>query len=397
VSESVAPPGEVHAGAHVSEHVEHVDPTNRKIDLAREQLDSSSLSVAERADAERRLTEAQQQADAAAARQGDSLLEGAWLRPAPPWEQPYYLGYSHEELKQMLAEQNEPSQVGQLSDAWISLGNTLVQFRDSIAIALAENESEWEGASAAAARASTGQIATWFGAAAQGAQLSGNRLAHQAELAQRARDSMPDPVAFSISDAQAGQLGETDPLAFARGMAIEERFGQQQDAHQAAAEVVEAYDAGLVESAATMPAFAAPPEFPRDAVNWPEARRDLPVAGGTTAAGATAGGWAPGPGASGDPGGSVAGHDKRATTGREVRAGLGASASSGRSPLSGQPVPLTGRGGPGQGLAPALAGRGRSEGDDDYEHDRAEYLVEPDPHDVWGTDQTTVKPVIGEQ
>jgi hypothetical protein len=38
----------------------------------------------------------------------------------------------------------------------------------------------------------------------------------------------------------------------------------------------------------------------------------------------------------------------------------------------------------------------RGEGDEDDEHQRASYLVEGDPDAVFGTDQMTAPPVIGE-
>ncbi|MBP2320886.1 hypothetical protein JOF56_001271 [Kibdelosporangium banguiense] len=39
---------------------------------------------------------------------------------------------------------------------------------------------------------------------------------------------------------------------------------------------------------------------------------------------------------------------------------------------------------------------GQGKGEDDYEHTRPEYLVEPDPNEIFGTDEQTSKPVIGE-
>jgi hypothetical protein len=41
-------------------------------------------------------------------------------------------------------------------------------------------------------------------------------------------------------------------------------------------------------------------------------------------------------------------------------------------------------------------GGGQGRGEDDYEHSRADYLVEPDPNAIFGTDEQTSKPVIGE-
>jgi len=40
-------------------------------------------------------------------------------------------------------------------------------------------------------------------------------------------------------------------------------------------------------------------------------------------------------------------------------------------------------------------GAGRGQGGEDIEHKVASYLVEPDPDDVFGTDQKTAPPVIG--
>jgi hypothetical protein len=38
----------------------------------------------------------------------------------------------------------------------------------------------------------------------------------------------------------------------------------------------------------------------------------------------------------------------------------------------------------------------RGEGEEDTEHERPTFLVEPDPHDTFGTDEVTAPPVIGE-
>ena len=41
-------------------------------------------------------------------------------------------------------------------------------------------------------------------------------------------------------------------------------------------------------------------------------------------------------------------------------------------------------------------GAGHGQGDEDLEHQRPSYLTEPDPEAVFGTDQATAPPVIGE-
>jgi hypothetical protein len=40
-------------------------------------------------------------------------------------------------------------------------------------------------------------------------------------------------------------------------------------------------------------------------------------------------------------------------------------------------------------------GAGKGGGGEDTEHQRPTYLVEPDPDDIFGTDQKTAPPVIG--
>jgi hypothetical protein len=52
---------------------------------------------------------------------------------------------------------------------------------------------------------------------------------------------------------------------------------------------------------------------------------------------------------------------------------------------------MGGMGGMGHG-----AGGKKGEGDEDGEHERPSFLVEPDPHETFGTDEVTAPPVIGE-
>jgi cytochrome c556 len=52
-----------------------------------------------------------------------------------------------------------------------------------------------------------------------------------------------------------------------------------------------------------------------------------------------------------------------------------------------------GMGGMGGGMG---AGGKKGEGEEDGQHERPSFLVEPDPHDTFGTDEVTAPPVIGE-
>jgi hypothetical protein len=96
--------------------------------------------------------------------------------------------------------------------------------------------------------------------------------------------------------------------------------------------------------------------------------------GGSGGAGGSGSGTR-GPGSGFGPGGASA-----AAEGAPTRGGLG-----------------SGAGGRGMGMGGGGMGGGRGgQSDDDAEHERPTFLVEPDPHDTFGTDEVTAPPVIGE-
>lgn len=113
------------------------------------------------------------------------------------------------------------------------------------------------------------------------------------------------------------------------------------------------------------------------------------VPGPNSAAGRLLGGEGGTGGRAGGPGGSGSG-------------GLGAGRGSGMGGLGGLGGGdlAGGRGGAGRGgtgaMGPMGAGGRRADGDDDDEHQRPDYLIEADPDAIFGTDQRTSPPVIGE-
>ncbi|MEU9693035.1 hypothetical protein [Amycolatopsis japonica] len=79
--------------------------------------------------------------------------------------------------------------------------------------------------------------------------------------------------------------------------------------------------------------------------------------------------------------------------------GLGSGRGSGMGGLGGADHLGGGRGAGGRGggqMGPMGAGGRRADGDDDDEHQRPDYLIEADPDAIFGTDQRTSPPVIGE-
>jgi hypothetical protein len=100
--------------------------------------------------------------------------------------------------------------------------------------------------------------------------------------------------------------------------------------------------------------------------------------------GSGSGSGGPGAGARGLGSGFGPGGAAAAAEGAAGRGGMGGGAGGG---MGG------GRGGMGGGMG---GGGRRGEGEDDAEHERPSFLVEPDPHDTFGTDEVTAPPVIGE-
>ncbi|MDT7728895.1 MAG: hypothetical protein QOI21_5471 [Actinomycetota bacterium] len=128
----------------------------------------------------------------------------------------------------------------------------------------------------------------------------------------------------------------------------------------------------------------------------------LPGAGGPgagTGGGASGRGGAGGRLLGGDLGESAGG---RGTAGESSRAlgkgsgvgGFGGAAGEG---VAGRGATAGGSGARGAGGTGPAGGAGRrGEGDDDGEHQRPDFLIEPDPDALFGTDQRTTPPVIGE-
>ncbi|MET0235748.1 MAG: hypothetical protein ABW224_13980 [Kibdelosporangium sp.] len=416
---------------------------------------------------QKKLAEAERNLHKKTESQGDRLREGAEYRPLGDVPSPNYLGYSHEALKAMVEGRNDPGQVGTIGSSWTKLGNAFVELSDALVKSVTKSASEWQGASADKARTFTGQLGDWFNTVAQGAQLAGNRLTAKAQLAADIRNSLPAPVGFSMSDALQQANQQTDPAAQQQAMAqIRQNAAVQQAAHQQAAEMVEKYDNALIDYAATMPAFAAPPTMagsaspnqnfvteirgpqgldepdrldevqrrdqipgpgPADVPRGPVVPQPNPVkpidlptvpsgAGGTPdfrtsqqnfqplSASYQPGGFGSGsaaghspsgssPGGSGFAGGGFAGPVQHQNPG--ARTGIGPVGAPGERVAPGSSARAAGAGRLGAPFGGVPAG-GHGQGEDDYEYARPDYLVEPDPNAIFGTDELTSRPVIGE-
>ncbi|MFC0114444.1 PPE domain-containing protein [Kibdelosporangium aridum] len=434
----------------------------RKLHNAQEDLADKKPGTQEYKDAQRKLAKAEKDLQKQTKTQGNRLQKGAEYRSlgAPP--NPDYLGYSHEELKKMVDGRNDPGQVGTIGSSWTKLGNAFVELSDALHKSVTKSASEWQGASADAARDFTGSLSTWFNSVAQGAQLAGNRLTAQAQLAADIRNSVPPPVRFSMTDALQQANAQTDPVAQQQAMSqMRENAAAQEAAHRQAAEMVEKYDKALIDYAATMPAFTPPPTMAgsgqsgqnfvtqldghqpqgtRDVLDEQnqrpqltpqqpspdiEPRQPIPVTP------APVGPQMPSPSVAPDIGTGQQSFSMPGTSSFVPSSGSSTGFTSGSPGFStgfvgaGAPPPITSQqpgpgsragvgpiaperggmaarpgtpGNPGMRGMPGMAGvpAGQAQREEDYEHQRADYLVEPDPNALFGIDQQTAQPVIGE-
>ena len=112
-------------------------------------------------------------------------------------------------------------------------------------------------------------------------------------------------------------------------------------------------------------------------------------------------GFGPGGGGGmGGPGSSGGGSGGPGSGARGLGSGFGpggAAAAADGAARGGIGGPAGAPGGRGGGMGGGGMGGGgrRGEGEDDTEHERPSFLVEPDPHETFGTDEVTAPPVIG--
>ncbi|WP_432844728.1 WXG100 family type VII secretion target [Amycolatopsis sp. CA-161197] len=130
----------------------------------------------------------------------------------------------------------------------------------------------------------------------------------------------------------------------------------------------------------------------------PNDRGQTPTSGPTGFIGGDSGGT-PGRGASGGRFGGGTGSEGGAAEGRALRGGAGTRSGVGGLNAVAAEEAAAARGASasrGTAMGPAGAAGRRGEEEEDAEHRRPDFLVEPDPDALFGTDQRTIPPVIGE-
>lgn len=413
-----------------------------------------------------------------------------------------YQGHEHAQMSQYVAQNLEPAQVTEVSDAYFKLHTAFKDFATELKDAVGKSEHEWEGEAAADARNYFTSLQTWSDGNATNAKLASETMYQQSEAATSAKNRMPEEIPFNW-ESEMDSWGNNPLDLIGNINRSMETYRASNEAHAEAASVMAKYDNDLYTAASKQPVFAEPPKFgeasgnydvnqPKPGDNTTDAsgfvggpvasgQGSLPNAsiphgggGGGSIPPVGGGGYSPTPipapltrgpstgtgsvapvgntrpsgyqqpnfgarrgggggnsggfggmgampmgGMAGGMGGAGGGSDHNSKIGRGgggFGPGGGGAAGSGSASSSG---PASGAAKPGGlGAAEAAAGRGGAggaaggrgmgamgggmgggrggQGGEDEDHQRPTYLVEGDPDAVFGTDQRTAPPVIGE-
>lgn len=381
----------------------------------------------------------------AASAQVAALLDvGTQTRQGPHVTGHHYLGYSQEELYDMVHADADVARLHAQGHSFNNLGNDLIEMADDMA--KTSGHVSWQGTAAQGAADFTASLTSWHRSTGHGAKFAGIRVWEQSEGLQQARAAMPKPVpgltsADFVTAIVAGPV--ITPVGSAAALAA--RHAQSKANHAEMAAVAQQYDSHLG-STSSMPKFPVPKGFrSTSAPSQPGPTAPPPPGPGTQPNPAPDPGHQPGtpgadtgtqtssaapsvagsgPGLPGDPGmptgpgmpggpagsgsGGAGGFGGMFGAGRGTFDGFGAEQPGGSSGSIGARSAAgavadedTGRGMPGlpegeesMGAGPMAAGRGGRRKDDD-EHRRPKYLTEAHPNALFGVDGLVVPPVIG--
>ncbi|HEV2780723.1 MAG TPA: PPE domain-containing protein [Actinophytocola sp.] len=294
-------------------------------------------------------------------------MTGDGARPVPtPTMNPQ--AHSHEALKAM-TDAAQPSGAQAVADGWSAMA---AGFDEAVSLfdrAMRDSEAGWTGAAADAMRAHLARVAAWSRAMGAHYQAAGTAIGTQAAAAESARSAMPPPVPYDPAEMirQARESGNIAQLA----MLPFQLYAQKRKhdaAHDEAARVVAERDRTLARAAAEIPPFEPPPRLSDGAANGSPATDSASGNGATTPSGA-----APSPG-----------FGPATAPGTFVEFGPGGS------PPLGLAAPFP------RGPAGTAMSDGAGPTETHAERKRPEYLVVSDTDGMFGSDELTSPPVIGE-
>ncbi|GAA0615281.1 hypothetical protein GCM10010174_36290 [Kutzneria viridogrisea] len=169
-----------------------------------------------------------------------------------------YASYEHEDLKAMVTENMDPTQVHHFGQVCNEVGVVLTDLHGELAKAVAASANYWQGEAADRARAAIMRLADSALENGHAAKYVSDKFAMQGEAAELAKNAMPEVVQYSNADALR-ELLRADPFEIGSTVAaIEQRFTAKQNARLEAARVMSTMEASLGDSVRAMPLFRAP-------------------------------------------------------------------------------------------------------------------------------------------
>jgi hypothetical protein len=198
----------------------------------------------------------------AEARQG--LGNGLQLRDPGTPPSTVWANATHEQMQQAITENANSATVAQSSEQWVQLGNQLTDHQTTLARAIDDSLSDWQGSGGNAARQHLAAVGQWLGETAKGATLTGRQQEIHSQTLNETQKQMAanPPVQFDPQAANAQLRQITDPVQYAQQAQQDmQTFQAQQTAREQAARIMTQFDE-TVGSAVATPAFPAPPKLP---------------------------------------------------------------------------------------------------------------------------------------
>jgi|GEM_PF-3771043 len=173
-----------------------------------------------------------------------------------------YLGVPHENLKRWSVDDNEPGDVGRISNAYFEVSNAYKEMNTAVSQAVKILRGAWEGDAADAAASYGSQLAQYADASSQNARLASEVVAAQADASETFRNAMPDPVPFSWDEEMRRARSANDPFdSVSILLGAFDKQKRSQEAHEQAARVAANFDNSTYTTVSKAPVFAEPPKF----------------------------------------------------------------------------------------------------------------------------------------
>lgn len=173
----------------------------------------------------------------------------------------HYPGIAHDQLKNYATVNNNPGDVGAISDDYHAMSRDLEQIAETLAKAISKSQSTWEGEAADAARTFMTKISEWSQTNSSNAKLASETVYAQGTAAEVAKNSMPDPIPFSWGE-EIKSWGFSTPMSLPSKISDSfQKQAESQEAHDQAARVLTTQDSETYVAASKQPTFPDPPKF----------------------------------------------------------------------------------------------------------------------------------------